>query len=309
MKSILKTLKLLTDPTRLRIINVLDEESLSVAELQEILGMGQSRISTQLAQLRQEGLVEDTRSGKNVFYTLSLADDLHNVALKACGELPEADKKALQVILDKRRNRTQAYFDEVVCRLGKNYAPGRSWKALAGALLRILNYDVVADLGAGEGFVSQLISPSAKRVIAVDNSPSMVELGQELARKHGLDNLEYRLGDIESPPIEPGTVDLALLSQALHHAHKPAKALEAAWNILKPGGCLVVLDLLQHGQEEARELYADRWLGFTPATLESMLKEAGFGNIHTDIVDREPEPPHFQTLMAAAWKGENGNRP
>ena len=248
MKSILKTLKLLTDPTRLRIINVLDEESLSVAELQEILGMGQSRISTQLAQLRQEELVEDTRSGKNVFYTLSLADDLHNVAMKACEELPEAeaDKKALQVILDKRRNRTQAYFDEVVCRLGKNYAPGRSWKALAGALLRILNYDVVADLGAGEGFVSQLISPSAKRVIAVDNSPSMVELGQELARKHGLDNLEYRLGDIESPPIEPGTVDLALLSQALHHAQKPAKALEAAWNILKPGGCLVVLDLLQH---------------------------------------------------------------
>lgn len=87
MKSILKTLKLLTDPTRLRIINVLNEESLSVAELQEILGMGQSRISTQLAQLRQEGVVEDTRSGKNVFYTLSLANDLHNVALKACEEL------------------------------------------------------------------------------------------------------------------------------------------------------------------------------------------------------------------------------
>ena len=292
------------DPTRLRIINVLNEESLSVAELQEILGMGQSRISTQLAQLRQEGVVEDARSGKNVFYTLSLAGDLHNVALKACEELPEAetDKKALQVILDKRKNRTQAYFDEVVCRLGKNYAPGRSWKALAGALLRILNYDVVADLGAGEGFVSQLISPSAKQVIAVDNSPSMVELGQELARKHGLDNLEYRLGDIEAPPIKPGTVDLALLSQALHHAQKPSRALEAAWDILKSGGCLVVLDLLQHGQEEARELYADRWLGFTPAALESMLKEAGFRNIHTDIVDREPDPPHFQTLMAAAWK-------
>lgn len=161
---------------------------------------------------------------------------------------------------------------------------------------------MVADLGAGEGFVSQLISPSAKQVIAVDNSPSMVELGQELARKHGLDNLEYRLGDIETPPIDPGTVDLALLSQALHHAQKPVKALEAAWTILKPGGCLVVLDLLQHGQEEARDLYADRWLGFTPAALESMLKEAGFRNIHTDIVDREPEPPHFQTLMAAAWK-------
>lgn len=180
MKSTLKTLKLLADPTRLRIINVLNEESLSVAELQEILGMGQSRISTQLAQLRQEGVVEDARSGKNVFYTLSLAGDLHNVALKACEELPEAatDQKALQVILDKRKNRTQAYFDEVVCRLGKNYAPGRSWKALAGALLRILNYDVVADLGAGEGFVSQLISPSAKQVIAVDNSPAWWSWGR-----------------------------------------------------------------------------------------------------------------------------------
>ena len=101
---------------------------------------------------------------------------------------------------------------------------------------------------------------------------------------------------------EDSTVDLALLSQALHHAQKPSRALEAAWDILKSGGCLVVLDLLQHGQEEARELYADRWLGFTPAALESMLKEAGFRNIHTDIVDREPDPPHFQTLMAAAWK-------
>lgn len=60
-------------------------------------------------------------------------------------------------------------------------------------------------------------------MIAVDNSPSMVELGQELARKHGLDNLEYRLGDIEAPPIKPGTVDLALLSQALHHAQKPSE--------------------------------------------------------------------------------------
>lgn len=236
MKSILKTLKLLTDPTRLRIINVLDEESLSVAELQEILGMGQSRISTQLAQLRQEGLVEDTRSGKNVFYTLSLADDLHNVALKACGELPEAeaDKKALQVILDKRRNRTQAYFDEVVCRLGKNYAPGRSWKALAGALLRILNYDVVARLGAGEGSSPSLFLPAPKGSLRWTIPPAWWNWGRNWPAKHGLDNLEYRLGDIESPPIEPGTVDLALLSQALHHAHKPAKALEAAWNILKP---------------------------------------------------------------------------
>ncbi len=307
MKSILKTLKLLTDPTRLRIINVLNEESLSVAELQEILGIGQSNISTHLAKLKKEGLVEDTRSGKNVFYSLTLDESLRQIASDACHELPEAeaDERTRSIILEKRKARLQAYFDEVVCRLGKNYAPGRSWKSLAAGLLRILNYDVVADLGAGEGFVSQLVSPSAKQVIAVDNSPTMVQMGQELARKHGLDNLEYRLGDIENPPIEPESVDLALLSQALHHAEKPVRALQAAYNILKPGACLLVLDLLQHGLEEARELYADRWLGFTPAALERMLKEAGFLNIHTDVVDKEPEPPHFQTLMAVAWKAKD----
>lgn len=97
-------------------------------------------------------------------------------------------------------------------------------------------------------------------------------------------------------------MDLALLSQALHHAQKPVKALEAAWNILKPGGCLVVLDLLQHGQEEARELYADPLAGFTPPLWKACSRKPASRNIHTDIVDREPEPPHFQTLMAAAWK-------
>ncbi len=304
MKSILKTLKLLTDPTRLRLINVLNEESLSVAELQEILGMGQSSISTHLAKMKKEGLVEDSRSGKNVFYALTLDERLRQIAMDACQELPEAqaDERTRRIILEKRRARAQAYFDEVVCRLGKNYAPGRSWKSLAAGLLRILNYDVVADLGAGEGFASQLVSPSAKQVIAVDNSPVMIQMGQELARKHGLNNLEYRLGDIENPPIDRDSVDLALLSQALHHAEQPVRALHAAYDILKPGACLLVLDLLQHGLEEARELYADRWLGFTPAALESMLKEVGFRNIHTDVVDKEPEPPYFRTLMAVAWK-------
>lgn len=304
MKSILKSLKLLTDPTRLRILNVLNGESLSVAELQETLGMGQSRISTQLAQLRKEGLVSDARAGKNVFYTSSLDDELEAVTLKACEELPETEKdlKTLRYVLDKRKDKMRSYFDDVVSRFGRNYAPGRSWKGLAGALLRIMNYDVIADLGAGEGFVSQLLSARAGQVIAIDNSPGMVKLGQEMARKHGLSNLEYRLGDIETPPIDDNCVDLAMFSQALHHALNPQKAIQSAWRILKPGACLVVLDLLQHNIEEVRDTYADCWLGFSEAELASMLSEAGFTNIFTDIVDKEIDPPYFETLMAVAWK-------
>lgn len=306
MKSILKSLKLITDPTRLRILNVLNEESLSVAELQEVLGMGQSRISTQLAQLRKEGLVYDSRAGKNIFYSSSLDEELKSVALKACRELEESkqDIENLQYVLDKRKDKMRSYFDDVIARFGRNYAPGRSWKGLAGALLRIMNYDVIADLGAGEGFVSQLLSARARQVIAIDNSSNMVRLGQEMAKKHGLTNLEYRLGDIESPPIDANSVDLAMFSQALHHAISPEKALHSAWNILKPGACLVVLDLLQHSIDEVRETYADRWLGFSEAELGNMLRDAGFENIYTDVVDKEAEPPYFETLMAVAWKPE-----
>ena len=125
----------------------------------------------------------------------------------------------------------------------------------------------------------------------------MVEFGQALALHNGLTNLEYRLGDIEDPPIAEQSLDLAILSQALHHAEHPQRALDAALRILKPGGRLIVLDLVQHHFEEARELYADRWLGFSESGLAAMLDKAGFQAVETLVADREPAPPHFQTLL------------
>ncbi len=301
----LKSLKLLTDPTRLRILLLLDEEALSVADLQELLGMGQSRISTQLSQLKAGGLVRDERSGKHNFYRSEMGPDLCKLAREAAREIPEVEKDAaaLRHLQRKRRDKTRAYFDELAGRFGRDYVPGRSWKGLAEALLKVTNHGVVADLGAGEGTLAQMLARQAEQVIAVDISPKMVEFGRELARRHELQNLEYRLGDIEEPPLEDASVDLAFLSQALHHAGNPQHALEQAYRIVKPGGRLVVLDLLQHGFEEARELYADVWLGFGEGELAAMLEAAGFRDIETAVVDRESEPPHFQTLLAVARKG------
>lgn len=300
----LKSLKLLTDPTRLRILLLLEAEALSVADLQELLGMGQSRISTQLSQLKGGGLVRDERSGKHNFYRSEMAPALTSLAKEAAKELPEVakDAAALRHLQRKRRDKTRAYFDELAGRFGKDYVPGRSWKGLAEALLKVTNHGVVADLGAGEGTLAQMLARQAERVIAVDLSPKMVEFGRELAIKHELPNLEYRLGDIEEPPLDDASVDLAFLSQALHHAGSPQKALEQAFRIVKPGGQLVVLDLLQHSFEEARELYADVWLGFGEGELAAMLEKAGFVEIETAVVDREPEPPNFQTLLAVARK-------
>jgi len=299
MASMLKSLKLLSDPTRLRILMLVADEALSVAELQEVLGMGQSRISTQLSQLKTAGLVSDERSGKNNIYRCTADPDLMEVARLAAAEVPEvaSDEPALRHLLRKRRDSSRAYFDELAGRFGKDYVPGRSWKALAEALIKILNYKVVADLGAGEGTLAQLLAQRADKVIAVDLSPKMVEFGQSLAVQNGLLNLEYRIGDIEQPPIDPESIDLAILSQALHHAENPQRALDAAFRIMKPGGRLIVLDLLQHHFEEARELYADRWLGFSESDLAAMLEKSGFTRIETIIADRETAMPKFQTLL------------
>lgn len=306
MPSILKSLRLLADPNRLRVLLLLSGEELSVAELQEILGVGQSTISTQLSQLKNAGLIEDRRAGKNNLYRLrtAAAESLMPVIRQAATEIPEAaqDHAALQLALRKRQDRTRAFFDEVAGRFGREYVPGRSWKGLAEALLKLMPPMVIADLGAGEGTLSMLLAQRAKRVIAVDSSEKMIEYGTALALRQGVETLEYRLGDLEAVPIEDGAVDLAFFSQSLHHAPHPARALAEAWRILRPGGRVAVLDLVKHRFEEARDLYADLWLGFAEAELEALLEQAGFDNAQTDLVHKEAEAPYFQTLLAVGDK-------
>jgi len=304
MASILKSLRLAADPNRLRLLLLLEQEELSVAELQDILGKGQSHISTHLAQLKQAGLVEDRRTGKNAFYRLTAPRELMELLRQAEREIPDTkeDRAALRLTIRKRQDRMRRYFDELAGKFGRQYVPGRSWKGIAEALLKLMPPMTIADLGAGEGTISQLMAQRAKRVIAIDNSEKMVEFGAELARKHGIGNLEYRLGDLEDVPIRSGTVDLAFLSQALHHAVHPERAMAEAWRILKPCGRVAVLDLNRHHFEEAREMYADLWLGFTELEIERFLKGAGFKNVETAVVHREQEAPYFETVLATGEK-------
>ena len=161
---------------------------------------------------------------------------------------------------------------------------------------------VVADLGSGEGLISELLARRCRRVIAVDNSEKMVAFGASKARRNGLKNLEFRLGDLEDPPIENETVDVVVLSQALHHAASPEQALRGAWRVLRSGGSVLILDLRQHGFEKVRELYGDHWLGFAESDLQRWLELAGFRRVEINRVAREEEPPHFETLLAVGIK-------
>jgi len=296
----------LADPTRLRLLLLLEQEELSVAELQDILGMGQSRISSHLAQLKRAGAVADRRAGKNVYYGLTKKEErnsargpIRELMQTLAREAPETarDRTALKVTLRKRQDKAREYFDELAGKFGRSYVPGRSWQALAHTLITLLPPLTVADLGAGEGTLSQLLAKTARKVIAIDNSPKMVAFGSKLAKKH-----EYRLGDIEAPPIAKNSVDLAILSQALHHAIKPERAIQCAHRILKKNGRIVVLDLLSHRFEKARELYADHWLGFSEVRLHELLERTGFREIEISVVAREKQSPQFQTVFATGVK-------
>jgi ubiquinone/menaquinone biosynthesis C-methylase UbiE len=307
MASIVKILRVVADPNRLRILLLLENEELSVAELQEILAMGQSTISTHLSQLKQAALVEDRRTGKNNLYRASHANGagaLGELLKQARSEIAEAakDQAALKRVLKKRRDKMRAFFDDVAGRFGRNYVPGKSWKGIAEALLRLMPPMTIADLGAGEGAFSLLLAQRATRVIAVDSSARMVEVGKTQARRQGVKNLEYRVGDMEEVPIEDRAVDLVFFSQSLHHALHPERALAEAHRILKPGGRIAILDLVKHRFEEARDLYADEWLGFSESELETVLTKTGFKNVQTSVVHKESEAPHFQTLLAIADK-------
>ena len=306
MPSILKTLRVVADPNRLRILLLLRGEELSVAELQEILTMGQSTISTHLSQLKQAGLVEDRRTGKSSLYRLGPAGDspLEQILTQAKAEISESgpDQVAMRRVLRKRQDKMRTFFDSVAGRLGKDYVPGKSWKSMAEALLHLMPPLIIADLGAGEGAFALLLAQRAKKVIAVDTSARMIEVGREQALRHGVQNIEYRLGDMEELPIDSASVDLVFFSQSLHHALHPERAVSEASRILVPGGRIVLLDLMKHRFEEARELYADEWLGFTETELESMLEKAAFAEIQTSVVHKDAEPPHFLTLLAVASK-------
>ncbi len=303
------TLKLLSDGTRLRLVALLANEELSVAELQEVLDMGQSRISSHLGLLRQGRLVTDRRQGKKTFYSLhsnipATSRELIRSACNAVAELPEVrqDRQSLERILERRQQFAEEYFNSLAGRFGKNYCPGRSWQAFGHFLLKIVPRITIADLGAGEGLISQLLAQRAEHVYCIDNSSRMVEVGTELAKKNRLNNLEYKLGDIENVPLPDESVDLALLSQALHHARHPQTAVKEACRILKREGQIVILDLKEHEFEKARELYADLWLGFTENTLYTFLRSAGFQHIEIGVVTTEKQEPRFQTILATGIK-------
>jgi ArsR family transcriptional regulator len=290
--------KALSDECRLRIVRAVSVAELSVAELVRVLGIPQSTVSRHLKPLRESGLLESRRNGTSVFYHRGPAcsDPLVSGLLdRTLEELPlgAEDRSSVRRVLDQRTADSRDFFDNLAGRYGSLTDPGGGWQAVASALAVGFRNETVADLGCGEGALTLMMGHFARKVIAVDLSPRMLMTLRDAAEKQGVgDRVETREGDLESLPLADGEVDRVFLSQALHHAAQPQAALAEAARILRPGGSLILLDLLAHDQEWVREQYADHWLGFDPDTITDLLRQAGLepGPVHR-LPGSTPELP------------------
>jgi len=303
-------LRLLGDPTRLRLLRLLSLESLNVSELTGALGLAQSGVSRHLGLLRDAGLVAEERAGGFNWYRLSDAfaggdgalASLHAWLSEEFGRsTPEtrADDARLEEVRRLRKESFAAHGapgDE-----RRQLVPGRSWPAWARALGLLLPAVDVADLGCGEGYLTIEAARWARRVVAVDRSKDVLARGRELAKRRKLANVTWKRGDLERLPIPDASIDIALFSQALHHADHPDRALAEAFRILRPGGRVLVLDLREHSEAWVRSKVGDRWLGFSDERLEALLRGAGFKKPVVRVGARRTGDP-FTVLIAAGTK-------
>ena len=299
-----RLLKALGDENRLRILNLLKQEELSCSELMEILNLGQSRVSTHLNLMKEVGLVHDRRAGRRSFYSTVSGAELIDEVLESCGRAPEFadDLAGLGALLLRRKEETRAYFDRIAASFGEQILPGRTWEGLCRSLLKLLPRARYADLGIGDGLLTLMLAEIAEKVTAIDLSAEMLSQLRQRADHAGFKNVETVEGEIEDLPLPDESFEVALLSQALHHADRPERAISEARRILVPGGRILIIDLLAHNEDWVRDKHEDLHQGFTEARLTELLVEGGLDDVSVQRAARDPHPPHFMTLVATGTR-------
>lgn len=310
--------RLLGDDARLRVLRLLDAERLNVSELTGILGIAQSGVSRHLGLLKEAGLVAEDRDGGFSYYRIAPAvrEGANGLGpvwpllqahfdASAATDLGRADDARLSEIRRLRKENFDAHSGPDTNE--RQLVPGRSWAAWARALGHLLPTLRVADLGCGEGYLTVEASRWASSVVAVDRSTAVLDRARELATRRRVTNVTWKKGQLEKLPIADETVDVALLSQALHHATDPGKALAEAARIVVPGGKVLLLDLREHGETWVRERLGDRWTGFSDETLRRLLADAGLEEIKVTVGSRRTGDP-FTVLIASGTKPSAGAR-
>jgi ArsR family transcriptional regulator len=303
--------RLLGDEARLRLLRVLGRERLNVTELTGILGLAQSGVSRHLGLLKDAGLVSEEKNAGYTYYRVSpsLAEDSSRTIWAALEEqfdaaasdqTVRADDARLQEVLRLRKENLDTHGGADT-RDARQLVPGRSWAAWSRALGLLMPPVVVADLGCGEGYLTIEAARWARQVIAVDRSEVVLDRAKALARRRRVANVVWKRGELEKLPIKDGTVDVTLLSQALHHAESPARAVAEAARVTVPGGRVLILDLREHREEWVRAKLGDRTLGFNEGELKRMLNAAGLRDAKVGVGASKAGDP-FTVLIASGTK-------
>jgi len=301
MNDLSQAFRALGDPTRLRILRLVAQAPLNVTELVSLVGVAQSSVSHHLGKLRALGLIREERQAGFSFYSLGLPPEdgrwpLIRLAQEAGDEA--GDRARLEDLLRQRADR-QALVDT---QNGRLLEPGQSWFLWAGALASLLPALDVADFGCGTGVLSAAIARWAKQVWAIDQSEEALAQARARAGREGLTTVRFLREDLGALSLPSGKRDLVVISQSLHYLEEPEAVLREACRILKPGGRIVVLELMPHEERWVQERLGHRHLGFAPEALEASLRKAGFTHLSRDTHARDGASPFRVFLLTGERK-------
>jgi ArsR family transcriptional regulator len=298
-------LRLLADPTRVRLLALLEREELTVAELAAVLHLAQPRVSTHLAKLKEAELVRDRRAGVSAYYRANSEGDehQHNLIRSLRDSIDDAllrdDAARLPGVLAQRA-REEGWADTVAGDMERHYSPGRTWETLARSLLQLLETGDVLDIASGDGITAELLAPHARSIVCVDSSERVVEAAS--ARLKPFTNVEVIQGDMHALELGERRFDLVLMLHALTYAEQPAQAVAEASRLLRSGGRLLAVTLGKHDHRAVVEPFDHRNLGFARDELERHAAGAGLEVLSCTRLSRERKAPHFEVISLLARK-------
>ena len=298
-------LRLLADPTRVRLLALLEREELTVAELAAVLHLAQPRVSTHLAKLKEAELVRDRRAGVSAYYRAnSEGDERQHALVRSLREsiddaLLREDGARLTAVLAQRAS-AHGWADTVAGDMERHYSPGRTWETLTRALLQLLETGDVLDIASGDGVTAELLAPHARSIVCVDASERVVEAAAK--RLAPFNNVHVRQGDMHALTLETGSFDLVLMLHALTYSEHPAKAVAEAARVLRPGGKLLAATLGKHDHRAVVEPFDHRNLGFTESELTKLATQATLEVLSCNRLSRERKAPHFEVINLLARK-------